>query len=144
MAALPLSATTAEIPLVASTAKTILQVVAPTNQRLKVKRWGVFFDSVAAGAGVLVKLVRQTSAGTMTSLTPVKLGIAGSETIQSTAYHTASSEPTTTDTLDIVEGAIDVFFPAGEELVVVGGARIGIICTADTGVNVVGKIEYEE
>lgn len=46
MAGLVLSAITpAQTALVASTAKTVLQLVAPTNQRLFVTRWGVFFDS---------------------------------------------------------------------------------------------------
>lgn len=146
MAGLALSATTpAQVALVASTAKTVLQLVAPTNQRLFVFRWGIFFDSVAAGAGVLVKLVRQTSAGTATSVTLVRLGpIAGSETLQSTAFYNASAEPTTTDTLDIVQGAIDVFRPQGNELIVPGGGRIAILCTANVAVNCVAKFEYNE
>jgi len=146
MAGLALSATTpAQVALVASTAKTVLQLVAPTNQRLFVFRWGVFFDSVAAGASVLVKLVRQTSAGTTTSVTLVRLGpIAGSETLQSTAFYNASAEPTTTDTLDIAQGAIDVFRPQGNELIVPGGGRIAILCTANAAVNCVAKFEYNE
>lgn len=148
MAGILVSAKTAEVALTAATAKTVLQVTAPTNQRLKVLRWGVFFDGqIAASEPVKVRLLRQTTAGTMSSLTPVNLGV-GSETIQSTAQHTATVEPTEGDILDIVEvhpqSGFESVFPFGSEILIPGGGRIGIECLAADAVNCAAKIVYEE
>lgn len=142
------AATTAEIALSAATAKTVLQVIAPTNQRVRVRRYSVAFDGTSATAEpVQVRVLRQTSAGTMTSLTPVKLS-AGSETLQSTAQHTATAEPTAGDVLDAFEvhpqSGFDVVLPADMPIEVPGGGRIGIECTAPATVNVRAKFWCEE
>ncbi len=148
MAGLDCVAQTAEIALTAATAKTVLQLVAPANQRLKIKGWGVFFDGVSASAEpVQCRLLRQTTAGTMTSLTPVKL-CAGSETVQATAQHTATVEPTAGDVLDPVEvhpqAGYEKQIPPDMKMEVPGGGRVGIECTAPAGVNVRAKIFFEE
>jgi len=148
MAGLRWIAQTSEVALAAATAKTIVQVVAPTNQRLKIKRWGVFFDGISpTEAPVQVRLLRQSTAGTMSSLTPTKLGTEG-ETVQATAQHTATAEPTAGDVLDVAEvhpqSGYEVIFPAGEEIEVGGGGRVGIECTAPAIVNVRAKIIAEE
>ncbi len=148
MAGLDCVAQTAEIALTAATAKTVLQLVAPANQRQKIKGWGVFFDGVSASAEpVQCRLLRQTTAGTMTSLTPVKT-CAGSETVQSTAQHTATAEPTAGDVLDVVEchpqSGFEKQIPPDMKMENAGGGRIGIECTAPAGVNVRAKIFFEE
>lgn len=142
------SAVTAEIALSAATAKTILQLIAPTNHRVKILGWGVSFDGTSASAEpVVVRLLRQTTAGTVTSLTPKQTRTAA-ETIQSTASHTATAEPTAGDVLDIqnVHPQGSHFWPMtpGQEIVVGGGGRIGIECTAPANVNVIGKMFFEE
>lgn len=141
-------AQTAEVALTAATAKTILQLVAPANQRLKIKGWGVFFDGTSAtDEPVQVRLLRQTTAGTMTSLTPVKT-CAGSETIQSTAQHTATAEPTAGDVLDSLEvhpqSGYEKQISPDQKFEVPGGGRIGVECTAPAGVNARAKIFFEE
>jgi len=141
-------AQTTEVALAAATAKTIMQVIAPANQRLKLKRWGVFFDGVSAVAEpVQVRLLRQTDAGTVTSLTPVKL-VAGSETVQTTAGHTATVEPTAGDVIDIAEvhpqSGYEVLIPYDMPIEIPGGGRVGIECTAPAIVNVRAKIIFEE
>lgn len=148
MAGVFCAVTTAEIALGAATAKTVLQLIAPTNQRLRVRRYSVAFDGTSAAAEpVQVRLLRQTTAGTMTSLTPVKLS-AGSETVQATAQHTATSEPTAGDVLDAFEchpqSGFDVVLPADMTVEVPGGGRIAIECTAPATVNVRAKIWFEE
>ncbi len=148
MAGILAVAQTAEIALTAATAKTVLQLVAPANQRLKIKGWGVFFDGVSASAEpVQTRVLRQTTAGTMTSLTPVKL-CAGSETLQATAQHTATAEPTAGDVLDVVEvhpqSGYEKMIPLDQNWDVPGGGRVGIECTAPAGVNVRAKIFFEE
>lgn len=148
MAGLDCVAQTAEIALTAATAKTVLQLVAPANQRLKIKGWGVFFDGTSASAEpVQARVLRQTTAGTMTSLTPVKT-CAGSETVQATAQHTATAEPTAGDVLDVVEvhpqSGFEKQITPDMKMEVPGGGRVGIECTAPAGVNVRAKIFFEE
>lgn len=147
MAGIKLLASTAEITLSAGVAKTIAMIVAPTNQRLIAKRWGVFFDAATMGESVICYLRRLTTAGTMSSLTPTKIGVY-SETIQSTAFHTATVEPTYGDIVDVIQiqpvSGADIWIPLTEEVPVPGGGRLGIVCVAPAGVNVIGKIGYEE
>lgn len=141
-------AQTSEVALAAATAKTIIQLVAPANHRVKITNWGVYFDGVSeTAAPVEVVLMRQTTAGTMSSLTPVqKRPVA--ETVQSTAQHTATAEPTSSDIIDMIEvhpqtGYEKIYTP-GQEVVIAGGGRVAIVCTAPAIVNVRGKIEFEE
>jgi hypothetical protein len=149
MAGILVSANTAEVALTAATLKTVIQVVAPTNQRLKVLRWGIFFDGTSAvNEPVRVRLLRQTTSGSMTSLTPVRLGV-GSESLQATAQHTATgTEPTAGDVLDTVEvhpqAGFESVFPFGSEILIPGGGRLGIDCLATDAVNCIAKIVYEE
>lgn len=139
---------TVEVALVAATAKTIVQLVAPANHRVKVLGWGIFFDGVSVTAEpVQVRVLRQTTAGTMSALTPAQVRPVA-ETIQATAQHTATVEPSAGDVLDIVEvhpqSGFEVKFPMGQEIVVAGAGRLGIECTAPANVNVRAKIFFEE
>ncbi len=150
MAGLISIAQTAEVALVAATLKTALQIIAPTNQRLKIKSWGVFFDGVAStDSPIQVRLLRQTDAGTGgDALTPV-LQVAGSETLQTTALSDIdSSEPTADDVIDIAEvhpqSGYEKLIPFDMPIEVPGGGRVGIECTAPNGVNVRAKIIFEE
>lgn len=142
-------AQTAEVALAAATAKTVLQLVAPANHRVKVIRWGVFFDGTSATAEpVQVRVLRQTTAGTMSSLTPVKLDDSIAETLQTTAQHTATAEPTAGDVLDIAEihpqQGYDAILPPGMEIIIGGGDRLGIEVTAAAIVNCRAKFWFEE
>jgi hypothetical protein len=144
MAGLNLAAITSEIALSAATAKTVVQLVAAANQPIKVYRWGVFFDGTSTTAEpVQVVLMRQSTAGTMSSLTPTKVSN-HSETVQTTAQHTATAEPTSGDVLDMIEvhpqSGYEYVAPLGYEFDVPGGGRIGIVCTAPAGVNVRAKL----
>lgn len=148
MAGILCVAQTTEVALAVATVKTVVQVVAPANQRLKVKKWGVSFDGISPTAEpVQVELLRQTTAGTMSALTPVKL-VAGSETVQATAQHTATAEPTAGDILDSVEvhpqGGYVEILPFNQEIEVPGGGRLGIRCTAPAIVNARAQIMFEE
>ena len=141
-------AQTAEVALTGATAKTVIQIVAASNHKVRITGWGVFFDGTSSTAEpVQVRLLRQTTAGTMSSLTPAKKGT-DSETLQTTAQHTATVEPTAGDVLDIAEvhpqGGYEKIYPMGAEIKVAGGGRLGIECTAPVGVNVRAKIEFEE
>ena len=138
-----------EIALVAATAKTVLQAVAPANHRVKIKEWGVFFDGTSVtGEPVVVQIIKQTTAGTMSALTPTKRDSSLPETVLSTAQHTATVEPTTTDIIDEIEvhpqAGYEKIFPLGSELWIPGGERRAIRCTAPANVNVNAKMVCEE
>lgn len=149
MAGVLLTASTAEVALSAATAKTILQVVAASNHRVKVLGWGVYFDGVSpTEAPVVVDLQRQTSAGTMTSLTPTKNNDSDDETLQTTAQHTATSEPSSGDSLKKIEvhpqTGYEWIAPFGQEVIIKGGGRLGIKCTAPAACNAIGYMLLDE
>ena len=139
----------AEEALAAATAETVIQLVAAANHRVKVLRWGVFFDGTSVTAEpVQVRLVRQTDAGTASALTPVKLDDSLAETLQTTAQQDFTAEPTAGDVVDVVEvhpqSGYEVIYPLGQEVIIGGGDRLGIECTAPDAVNVRAKIVFEE
>lgn len=148
MARVKFTARTEEaVTLVATTAKTILQLVAPANQRGDLRRMGVTFNGVnPTGTPVLVELMRQTTAGTSSAGTP-KRDNPGAESIQFTSRITFTAEPTAGDVLRefLIHpqgGHIEVFDYG--EIEIAGGERIGIRCTAPEGVNVRGFLSAEE
>lgn len=149
MAAFQGQAVTAEVALSAATAKTVLQVVAAANHRVKVLSWGVYFDGTSSSAEpVQVRLLRQTTAGTMSALTPTKRDDSIGETLQTTAQHTASAEPTAGDVLEAKEvhpqAGYEKIYPFGGEVIIGGGDRLGIECTAPASVNARCEIVFEE
>ena len=149
MAAFQGSLVTAEVALAAATAKTVIQIVAPSNHRVKILRWGVFFDGVSGtGEPVQIALHRQSTEGTSSALTPYKLDDSLAESLQTAGRHTATAEPTTGDLIDAIEvhpqSGYEMVFPLGQEIIVGGGDRVGIICTAPAIVNVRAKIVFEE
>lgn len=142
---------TSACALAAATAKTVLQLQAPTNQLVKILGYGVFFDGVTASAKpVDVRILRQTSAGTMS--TGGASSVANrSETILSVSRYNASAEPTNAGVsaeLDRItchpQGWYEVRFPAGQEIVVGSVGYVGIECTAAAIVNVRAKFIFEE
>lgn len=142
------SAVTAEVALTAATAKTVLQVKAPTNHRVKILGWGVFFDGVSSTAEpVVVRLLRQTTTGTMSALTPGQV-VPVAESILTTAAHTATVEPTAGTVIESLEvhpqQGYEKMYSQGQEPVIGGGGYVGIECTAPAGVNVIAKILFEE
>jgi hypothetical protein len=149
MAAFQGQANTAEIALAAATAKTVLQLVAAANHRVKVLGFGVYFDGVSTTAEpVQVRMLRQTTAGTMTALTPVKRDDSITDTLLTTAQHTATVEPTASDVLEVAEvhpqTFLEKWYPLGAEPIIGGGDRLGIECTAPATVNVRAQLIFEE
>lgn len=141
---------TANVALSAATAKTVIQLNAPANQRIKVQRVGVFFDgaSTTAVPGD-VQLVRKTTAGTGTALTLAKQTSADSETIQTGATENHTAEGTnTTDIIDQwkvhPQQGLDLTYAFGQEKMIVGGGRLALVCNFPAAVNVRAKIDFEE
>ncbi len=131
-------------------AKTILQLVAATNTRIKLKEWSISFDGTSNTATpLLVELVRQTSAGTMTALTLRKINNSDAETLQSTSQHTATAEPTDASDVPYTElihpqTGYTWQAPFGGEIIVKGGERLGLRVTAAATVNAEARFVGEE
>ena len=129
--------------------KTILQIVAASNHRVLVKEFQISFKGVTnTDAPILVEVTRQSDAGTMSSLTLVKADESTDETLQTTAQHTATVEPTETAVVKSFEvhpqGSYTWQATFGDELMVKGGTRLAIAVTAGVTVNCVASMYIEE
>jgi hypothetical protein len=129
-----------EVALVAAAAKSVLQIKAPTNQRVLVKALRLLGKQAAGGTDTPVKIrVTRSTAnfGTFTAATPGKNDPNDGETIQTTCGANASVEPTSpTDgglwyELQPQLGIIELF-PPGVEIKIPGGQSIQIECTSAT------------
>lgn len=135
MAGVGLTASPAAITLSSASGPiTLLQLIAASNHRAICKTLEVSMNGItAAEAGVLFDVVRQTTAGTMSSLTPVKKNNSDDESIQTTAQHTATVEPTTTDVLwrgfyhEMTGGVVPL-----RDIPIPGGTRLGLRYTSGT------------
>lgn len=148
------TAFTARLALAVSTRKTLLQLTAPANQRVKILGWSIFFDEEIGDATpavpLLVSIGKQTS-GTGSANTPIK-NIVAAETLQTTAKDNFSAAATTT----IMESKIinaqtgyEVMLPMGQEIILAGGELFGIDVTPGSiistgGLNAVATIKFEE
>ena len=129
--------------------KTLIHLLAAAQHRIKIKGWGVFCKGiVTTDAPLLVQLIRQSTAGTMSALTLVKKDTSVAETLQTTATHTATVEPGVTNILKSIDvhpqSGFSEFFPLGSELIVVGGGRMGIAVTAGVSISVSAFFDFEE
>lgn len=129
--------------------KTLVQIVSPTNQRLKITEVAIGFHGITnTDAPITVELVQQSTAGTSSSLTPVSEDSGMPETVQSTALQAFSAEPTLTNVIRTwavhpQQGAV-LILPIGREIKVSGGKRIGLRVTAGVAVNADAYIRFEE
>jgi hypothetical protein len=149
MAAFQGIAQIAEEALGAATEETLIQLVAASNHRVKVLGWGIFFDGTSVTAEpVQVKLSRQTTAGTASSLSLVKRDDSIAETLQTSAQQDFTAEPTEGDVLESREvhpqAGFEVWYPLGQEIIIGGGDRLGLIATAPAAVNARAFIVFEE
>lgn len=150
MARLRFSITTeGEVALSAATAKTVLQAAAAANQRVALRSFGVSFDGVSGSAEpVVVELLRQTTAGTMSACTEVVEDDSLPETVQTVGQRTASAEPTAGAVIRSYEvhpqSGIERVFGPDEEIIIKGGGRLGLRCTAPAAVNVSAFMSLEE
>jgi len=132
----------------------MLQLTAPSNHRIKILGWSIFFDEEIGDATpsnpLLVSIGIQTG-GTGSANTLVKRN-AASETQLTTAKDNFTVAATTT----IMESKIinaqtgyEVMFPMGQEIVVTGALLFGIDVTPGAtistgGLNAVCNIIFEE
>lgn len=138
-----------EIALTAATAKTILQARAPANQALAIRGFSVAFDGTSgSGEPVLIELLRQTTNGGMASAANVKDDPGRQETIQTVGVKNATTEPTAGDILRYwnvhPQTGYERTFDYDDEIIIPGGTKLGLRCTAPANVNVAGHMIVEE
>lgn len=135
----PFSFSSGAQALVAATPKTCYQFQASANVRDRIDRIRVTFDGVSPTAvPVNVKVMTQTTAGTGSSASnPVKVNPNDPETLQCTGIKGCATEPASGNLIE----EFDVHPQFGDEVLVdcpvYGGVRVGIVCTAPAGVNVI-------
>ncbi len=132
-------------------AKSMLQVTAPTNQRVKVREWSASFIGTSNTAQPILTeiLTGASTAGTSSSVTLRKWNPADDETIQSTAVHTCTVEPT--GTLVAIQSeeihpqtGYTWQSPFGGEIHIVGGGRLTLRVTAAAGSSLSSRFLCEE
>lgn len=143
MAALPCVFAPGAVALTAAAARTVLQITAPANQRLHLAQVLVSFDGSAAGAPAIIRVLKQTTAGTMTGGLAVLAG-PGSETPQATVARTATAEPTASDIYKQASCQVLGNILLTLNLVVPGGTRVGIEVTSPVSCNCYPVLEWVE
>lgn len=130
-------------------AHTVLQVISGTNCITCLQMIEVTFDGTSNNATpVQIDLLRQTTAGTMSALTPRKTKDT-STSLQATAQEKATAEPTPSDLIHSwfihpQAGVIhELTLPDGE-IELPSAARLGLRVTAPAAVNVLATLRCEE
>lgn len=160
MAGVNIAIATGATALSAATAQTVLQIIAPTNQRVRITEYEFSFDGTnSANTPAQVRVMRQTGGTFSTTLTTGAAGAAGiaklndlysvAETIQTSAKTAASVEPTYGEvlrwfTIPVFGGTVVIPCPPGQEDYVPGGSKLGITVTAPQAVNVYVTARCEE
>jgi hypothetical protein len=137
MADLYFHATSGEVAI--ANGKTILQLVAAAAHRIRLSGWGISFKGTSAtDVPILIQVLRQTTAGTMTAGTTganiSKKNNIDPETLQSTVQVNATVEPTPGDIIESFEvhpqTGMYKFYPSGQEIIVPNGGRLGFKVTS--------------
>lgn len=149
MAHLRFRGVTGQIATTTST-KTLLQIVAAANHRVLVDEVHIAFEgTTSTDAPIQVRILKQTTAGTASALTLVKKNAGDDETLQTTAQHTATAEPTAGDVyfstfVHPQGGRFSLVLPREKAFVIVGGQRLGVEVTAGASVDAIVTVEGEE
>lgn len=133
--------------LASDTPETVLQLLAPTNQRLKIKGFSITMGGIVI-KDLIVQVVAQTTAGTSaTAPTVIKLTRNAAETVQAVAATNFSVEPTYGDVFQYkrLQSSYEKIFPLGQELIVEGGTYIGVVVESvgDTA-SLAAELVFEE
>lgn len=130
-----------------STLETIMQLVAATNHRVKVLEIGVSFAGTSSSAEPAdIDVQRQSSAGTSSALTPVKLDDSIADTLLTTARKTFTAEPSGSDVLisQHVHTQAGWIWRPPTDLIIGGGDRLGVRVTIASSTALNGYIIFEE
>lgn len=146
-----LSAAFDPVSLAASSTKTLLQIVPATNRPIRVREVSFSMDGSAAQKPFEFQLLIQSTAGTASALTVIKLSRLDGTTLQATAQQTFTAEPTAGDILKrwYVSPQSGLLFtvPDPDGIAIASTERLGlrvIVPAGATTVNGIGYIEFEE
>ena len=132
---------------------TVITLVAPTNQRLRVIEYEFSFDGTNSANTPATITVSRTTGGTYTNTNAANVKIndatATAETLQGKQNNTCTVQPTIGDvlrrfTVPVFGGTVIIPQTPGQEDYVIGGTQLGITVTAAQTVNFQGGIRYEE
>ena len=151
MAGLLVDAVAAEVALTATTARTVLTITAAANHRVKILGYHVSFKGTSnTDEPVKFELARiTTDGGTSSALTLLKRNNSDDETIQTTARHSYTAEPSAygdvliSDRIHPQTGHV-IYFPLGQEIPVKGGQIFGARLTAAQNQTVSVKLVIDE
>lgn len=129
--------------------KTLAQLIAASNHAIRVNSIEVSFQGTSnTDAPIKVSVARQSTAGTMSALTPKKDPDDSDETLQATAQENASAEPTTGDEIDgryvHPQTGAAATYRYDHPIKIGGGDRLGIRVTAGVSVNAIVTMHCEE
>lgn len=137
------------IALAAATAKTVIEVAAPSTATCRLVQAAVSFDASAAAAGIKVEVVRYATTGTGTTYTPLKYNGEGqARAALCTAKVNDTVEPGTPVPVECfyVPNTAGQFWqlPLGRELYVAPSTLVGIRVTSAAVVNCAANLIFEE
>jgi hypothetical protein len=130
-------------------AKTLLQLIAPANQGIKMTKIAISFAGVNnTQAPIRVDILRQSTAGTVTGATPVKREGGESGTLQATGGKDASAEPTPGDVLETwyvhPQTGLDYVVPDQAPITIGQGGRLGLRVTSANDIAAACSLAFEE
>jgi hypothetical protein len=145
------SCTTEGEETLTTSAETLLQITGSASIKTRVVQWSVAFDSTSATAEpVLVRLARQSTAGTATGAAEVTADSDDPAALV-TCFHSFTAEPTIGAILEehlVYPGGIPLIvqYPLGDEPVIDASTsdRLAIIVTAPAAVNAVASMRWRE
>ena len=138
---------------ITSSAKTVIAVVAPSNQRLRVKGIEVFGKGTSGtDTPVKVELIKATglSSGTPGSVTTSPLDPDYAETPQATYSGNYSAEPTYTSAVTVrtwevhPQTGLVVYFPLHDEIKIKGGGVFSLRLTSTQSETMAVNLIVEE
>lgn len=129
---------TADVALVAATAKTVIQLATAATRRLWLKEAQISFKSITAtDVPVLVQLRRQSTAGTATAISSANIApdVEGHPTALTGANEAATVEPTTGVLvkewyITPIGGVLVYQLPLGDEIEMAVSSFLGLVVTA--------------
>jgi hypothetical protein len=142
--------TPAVVALVAATLKTVLGLNAAAGVRVAITGISISFDGNSnVAVPVLVEVYRTTTAGTATANNPVPLDSDLTTALQLTGGTNYTVEPAKgarlASWLVHPQSGIPLPLPLPEgEIIIPGGLRIALVCTAPANVNCAAEIRGEE
>jgi len=148
MSGVRIACVTGEI-VTGTSAKTLLKIDAAANHRVLINEFSISFIGTSNTAQpIKVDILTVSDDGTFTGLTPAKVISTDDETLEVTAWHTATAEPTYGTVLFTEEVHPQTGYtwqsPFGREFHIPGGTCLALRVTAAASTSAVARAFGEE